>query len=555
MGGRDRSTANDQSRLEGKERKRDLLNQDEMGDMFREDALVPGGLDDMLIMFEEMGVKVEKDIRDLEEEKEARLETTEETASFENLPRTSDPVRMYLREMGSVSLLTREEEVEIAKRIEQGKQEVLQAVLNCPVAIRDILSLGDLLREGRISISEVTSEIDDSDGDRREVARQLSRVLGIIDSMRETDLTLQERERHLHESGGYVSVVSREIERKREEMLRAIGALRLRDSQISRIAQKIKNYLAQIEEGERVLVEVAESSNLPAGRFRETILTTRKGSMSGLLSFLGRKEIVPEKMQRPAWEACELIKKAEQEAGMSHRELCETCRAIENGEIKAKEAKGDLVKANLRLVVSIAKRYTNRGLQFLDLIQEGNIGLMKAVDKFEYQRGYKFCTYATWWIRQAITRAIADQSRTIRIPVHMIETINKLVRTSRNMVQEIGREPTPEEMAVRLDIPVEKVKKILRIAKEPISLETPVGEGEEVLIASEPADFARRVLELLEDPALRKRIGKRGREYVERHHDWRKVAEKLERIYRDAIGKHGSCMGSERRGGSTSLSD
>jgi len=482
MGGRDRSTANNQSRLEGKERKRDLLNEQEMNEMFREDPLVPGGLDDVLIMFEEMGVKVEKDIRDLEEEKEVRLERTEETASFENLPRTSDPVRMYLREMGSVSLLTREEEVEIAKRIEEGKQQMLHAVLNCPVAISDILNLGDLLRKGQIRIGEVTSEIDEGDGDSTEVNRELSRVLRLIDDMREIDLTIQDKERCLHESGGYVSVLSREIERKREKMLCAIEALRLRDSQISRIAQKIKNYLAQIAEGERVLKEVANASDLPGGRFKEAILTTRKGSISGFLALLERREIVPETMRRAVCEACERIVKAEQEAGMSRRELCDTCRAIENGEIKAKEAKGDLVKANLRLVVSIAKRYTNRGLQFLDLIQEGNIGLMKAVDKFEYRRGYKFCTYATWWIRQAITRAIADQSRTIRIPVHMIETINKLVRTSRNMVQEIGREPSPEEMAVRLDIPVEKVKKILRIAKEPISLETPIGEGEEVCL-------------------------------------------------------------------------
>ncbi len=527
MGGRDRSTAKDQSRLEGKERKRDLLNEEEMSEMFREEALVPGGLDDVLIMFEEMGVKVEKDIRDLEEEKEARLEGAEEAASFETLPRTSDPVRMYLREMGSVSLLTREEEVEIAKRIEEGKQEMLQAVLNCPVAIRDILNLGDLLRDGQISIGEVISGIDEGDGDSGGVGRVLSRVLRLIDDMREMDLTIQGKKRRLHESGGYVSVLSQEIEKKRGEMFRAIEALRLRDSQISRIAQKIKNYLAQIAEGERVLKEVGNSSSLPAGRFKEAILTTRKGPICGFLSLLERREIVPKEMQRAVWEACERIGKAEQEAGMSHRELCETCRAIENGEIKAKEAKGDLVKANLRLVVSIAKRYTNRGLQFLDLIQEGNIGLMKAVDKFEYQRGYKFCTYATWWIRQAITRAIADQSRTIRIPVHMIETINKLVRASRNMVQEIGREPSPEEMAMRLDMTVEKVKKILRIAKEPISLETPLGEGEEVCLgdfiedkkAVSPAeavtgnilaDQARKILATLtprEEKVLRMRFG------------------------------------------------
>ena len=526
MGRKGRTRIGDNPKSAGK-KKKGFLSSEERSVVLRDEAVSPDGINDVLMMFDEMDIRVAEDIPCLPEEKEVKVEGTDDIVGVETIPKTSDPVRMYLREMGSVSLLTREEEVEIAKRIEQGKQELLDAVLNCPVAVKEVLNLGKRLREGTLSIKDVTSEVDEGEGDADKAGRQLSRILGIIAEIRRADAAIRNDQRRLTASEGDVTGLSDEIQKNREKVLQSIRMIRLRDRQVSRIAKKVKNYQVRTENARAELKKLEDWAGMPSEEIKRALCRARKGQSQGSPLPPEVNWRILDEVERLITNSQRKIGKAEQEAGMFSLQLLETCRAIEKGEMKAKQAKGDLVKANLRLVVSIAKRYTNRGLQFLDLIQEGNIGLMKAVDKFEYQRGYKFCTYATWWIRQAITRAVADQSRTIRIPVHMIETINKLVRASRNLVQEMGREPTPGEMARQLGMPLERVRKILRIAKEPVSLETPIGEGEEVHLgdliedkgAVSPsdvmfdhslADQAKKILTTLtprEEKVLRMRFG------------------------------------------------
>jgi RNA polymerase primary sigma factor len=445
-----------------------------------DEAMCPEGLDDVLMMFDEMDIKVEDDDHGLREEKEIKLEGRDDPLRVDRIPRTADPVRMYLREMGSVSLLSREEEVEIAKRIEQGKGEVLHAVLNCPVAVREIVNLEEPLREGTLSVAAVTSNIDEGEGDSRRSARQLSRLLALIETIRKADEGICEAKKSLTRRGEDLTELGDRIAKNRQWIRRSIELINLQDRQIGRIAKKVKNYQIRIERAQQELKKVEDWTGMPPEEIKQVLRKAKKEKVQGTPLPREVNWQILDGVGKSIQIAQDHIRKAERDAGMASLELIMTCRAIQEGEMKAKEAKSELVKANLRLVVSIAKKYTNRGLQFLDLIQEGNIGLMKAVDKFEYQRGYKFCTYATWWIRQAITRAIADQSRTIRIPVHMIETINKLVRISHKLVQEFGREPTPAEMAKQMGMPLDKVRKVLRIAKEPISLETPIGEGEDI---------------------------------------------------------------------------
>ncbi|MBW2121781.1 MAG: RNA polymerase sigma factor RpoD [Deltaproteobacteria bacterium] len=449
---------------------------DKAGRAFGEDAVLPEGIDDVLATFDEADLPLKEDVEFFGETRELEPVGEEDRLLSERIQDIADPMRIYLREMGSVSLLTREEEVRIARRIEQGKRDVLRALITCPEAVGEILRIGERLRRGEISLSDVTSDTDET-GDELSGGgtRNLSAILRIVEGIRTADRIIRENRERLDTSEADREALMDGIRKSRARILLLVQRMRLRDVHVSRIAKKVRGYQGRIEQARKELARVEKWAGMPLEEIKQALSGGEKGSPGGSPFPPGVNRRILEKAVRQAEER---IRKIELEAGVPGEELLESCKAIEKAEMRVKRAKADLVKANLRLVVNIAKRYTNRGLHLLDLIQEGNIGLMKAVDRFEYRRGYKFCTYATWWIRQAITRAIADQSRIIRIPVHMIETMNRLVRASRRFVQEEGREPTPEEIARRLEISVEKVRRVLRITREPISLETPIGEGE-----------------------------------------------------------------------------
>jgi RNA polymerase primary sigma factor len=406
--------------------------------------------------------------------------------------RTEDPVRLYLREMGKVALLTREGEITLAKRIEEGKDEATAAILSTSLAVEKIRALRDELRQDIIPIKDVVDFPEEESTEEKEAAlrRSVIRELGNVDRL------LGERERLTHQwrrlkakAGGRKKGktepawkrVEGQAEAKKSKVLSILRGLNLQQSLLDLWGNDLKKLVEKIHRAEREIALWSDGKR-PAPTAVDAFLSSladddRDDGDRDLYQKAASKH--PSIKERLVWVAQQKIKRAEELADARAEELKNIVKIIKQGEAKAARAKKEMVEANLRLVISIAKKYTNRGLQFLDLIQEGNIGLMKAVDKFEYRRGYKFSTYATWWIRQAITRAIADQARTIRIPVHMIETINKLIRTSRQLVQELGREPTPEEIAVKMEVPVDKVRKVLKIAQEPISLETPIGEEED----------------------------------------------------------------------------
>jgi RNA polymerase primary sigma factor len=418
-------------------------------------------LDEVLAGLDGAGIEILEEAKDFEK----KLEDAEELIDLELPPglgeKINDPVRMYLREMGTVPLLTREGEVEIARRIERGQNTVLKSLSRAPLVIQEILSLADETMRDTISARDIIQILDPILSDElveekrqqflaasEEISRQYKKILQARQKLQAIPRGMKPKQhrRQLWELARLVVKTSRQVR-----------AIKFQTPVIRHLIERVRHAVEQFRPVEREVSKLQRKLETWPGPRTEAIKDLRK-----------EQRVYSQKLQQ-----------LEEEFGASASELRRTLEIITQAHQEAEAAKKELIEANLRLVVSIAKRYTNRGMQFLDLIQEGNIGLMKAVDKFEYRRGYKFSTYATWWVRQAITRAIADQARTIRIPVHMIETINKLIRTSRQMVQELGREPTNEELAKRLQLPVSKVRKVLRVAQEPISLETPIGEEEE----------------------------------------------------------------------------
>ncbi|MFV9691899.1 MAG: RNA polymerase sigma factor RpoD [Desulfobacteria bacterium] len=513
-------------------KKRGYLTYGELNEALPDHVVSSDQVDEMIMVFDELDIELRDDrkkpvvTKQLESEK--KVADVVKRLSPEAPAKVTDPVKMYFREMGLVSLLSREGEVEIAKRIEASEREVLKALTESTIGVKSISDFGDGLRNGSLRLRDVLHDADEADTYIEE-SEQTKKVLSVIDRI----ISIDDENDQYREILLGTSMISeerrrirRKVNRRNRKIFRLVKDWRLSGGGVDSIIKRFDEQIALFE-----VLEKEVAFHAAKARVTMTDLRNNCSTQSHLLKWLSKnsdlddKEIVSLADHVLAAE-CK-ARKRESEIKMNSQSLRRILSRVAKGQHRIKVAKSELVRANLRLVVSIAKKYTNRGLQFLDLIQEGNIGLMKAVDKFEYRRGYKFSTYATWWIRQAITRAIADQARTIRIPVHMIETINKLIRTSRYLVQEMGREPTPEEIAEKMEFPLDKVRKVLKIAKEPISLETPIGEEEDSSLGDfiedkkfvSPADAAvgmslaeqtRKVLATLtprEEKVLRMRFG------------------------------------------------